>query len=99
MLPAIQNDRVLVPFRSIFEALDMEVMWDGGTVTAASDEIALILQIDNPVMLVGETPITLDTAPTIVQSRTLVPLRVISETIGAEVSWDEDTRQVTIVTE
>ena len=43
--------------------------------------------------------VTLDVAPIIVNDRTLVPLRAISESFGAEVSWDEYTLTVNIVTE
>jgi hypothetical protein len=37
--------------------------------------------------------------PVIVQGRTLVPLRAIMESIGAEVKWDEATRTVTVLRE
>ena len=36
-------------------------------------------------------------APMIVGGRTLVPLRAISEALGADINWDGDTRQITII--
>lgn len=35
-------------------------------------------------------------APTIVDSRTLVPVRFVAESLGADVQWDNDTRKITI---
>ena len=41
---------------------------------------------------------TLDAAPQIVDGRTMVPLRFVGETLGADVSWDGENRQVTYTT-
>lgn len=38
-----------------------------------------------------------DVPPTIVDGRVLVPIRVVSETLGATVAWDEASRTVTVV--
>ncbi len=35
-------------------------------------------------------------SPTIVDSRTLVPVRFVAESLGAEVGWDNDTKKITI---
>ncbi len=50
---------------------------------------------DKQVFVNGE-PLELDVPPTIVEGRTLVPLRFISETFGAEVEWDGATRTITL---
>lgn len=39
----------------------------------------------------------IDAVPYIENSRTMVPVRVVSENFGAEVSWDDASRKVTIV--
>lgn len=101
MPPIIQNDRVLVPLRAIFEALDAEVGWDDTTqmVTAAKDDLQLSLRIGEPRMLLDDREITLDVSPQIVHDRTLVPVRAISEALRANVEWDEETQTVIITTE
>jgi hypothetical protein len=43
--------------------------------------------------------LTFDQAPVIENGRTLVPLRVIFEALGAEVDWDHETRTVTAAKE
>lgn len=35
-------------------------------------------------------------APVIVEERTLVPLRAVSEALGCDVSWDADTKGITL---
>jgi hypothetical protein len=102
--PKIVDNRTMVPFRAIFEAFEMEVEWlnsDSATVTATAEWGLLMLQIGSNEMIVeGFYPpirrIELDVPPMIVNNRTLVPLRAISESIGAEVDWDETTRTVSI---
>jgi hypothetical protein len=102
--PKIVDNRTMVPFRAIFEAFEMEVEWfnsDSATVTATAEWGSMMLQIGSNEMIVeGFYPpirrIELDVPPMIVDNRTLVPLRAISESIGAEVDWNETTRTVSI---
>ena len=49
--------------------------------------------------MVLEGRIEIDVAPQIVDGRTLVPLRAVSEVFGAGVQWNSDTRTVTIATQ
>lgn len=99
----IINSRTMVPLRKIFEILGCNIEWDGTTrtVTAANNETKLILQIDNKVarkVVDGtETKITLDTAPTIYNNRTLVPLRFIAESLDKQVGWDAQNATAIII--
>ena len=60
--------------------------------------IDIKLKIDSPIAYVNGERVDLDVAPFIVKeaSRTLVPIRFISETFGATVEWDGTERKVTI---
>lgn len=49
-----------------------------------------------PTIVIDSRTIDSDTAPFIVDGTTLVPLRVISENMGASVDWNGETRQVTV---
>ena len=96
--PVLENDRVLVPMRAIFEALGAEVTWEEATRTAAASlgETQVSVQIDNPVMMKNGEPVELDAPPRLIGERTLVPVRAISEGLGATVDWNEQERRVII---
>ncbi len=109
--PQIINDRVLVPMRDIFNALGAEVSWDDASRTAiackdgkyVSVQIgsrvgikADAAQVDGTYELSNSLDVALDAAPIIVNDYTMVPLRFISEGLGAQVQWLGNTRQVLI---
>lgn len=99
--PVIQDSRTLVPFRKILEALGAEVYWDDDTrqVRAVKDDTEISFVIGEKELLINqEDTIIMDVAPQIIGGRSMVPLRAISESLGAEVNWDNDERIVTINT-
>jgi len=98
--PVIEEGRTLVPLRAIFETLGAEVEWDGATrtVTATKGETVIYLTIGDKRVRVGSQVVTLDVPGRIVNGRTLVPLRFVSESLGAQVHWDGATRVVTVKT-
>ena len=98
--PIIQNDRVLVPMRAIFEELHCSVDYtdiDGRQIiTAKNDGNTIGLEIGSNEMTVNDKKVSLDTAPVITDDRTLVPLRAVSEALDCNVDWNGDTKTVTI---
>ena len=88
--PIWQRERVLVPMRVIFEALGCTVGWDEETRTASAEKegAAISLQIDNELMYRNGEMVVLDVAPCQVGDRTLVPIRAVSEALGASVFWE-----------
>jgi len=96
--PLIIGGRVLVPLRGVFERLGASVQWDpqSSTVIAVRDQTRVELRIGSRDASVSGRPILLDVPPMIVQARTLIPLRFVSEAMGARVDWDSSTRTVFI---
>lgn len=100
--PLSVNGRILVPMRAIFEKLGYEVEWNGDdkSVLATRKNKSVYLQLDNNKATFTNAgvkqDIILDTAPTSVNGRTVVPLRFVAETAGAKVDWDGNTRTVII---
>ena len=88
--PVIRSGRTLVPMRAIFEALDADIIWDDAsrTVTGTRGNTTVKLTIDSDVAYVNDKEITLDVAPTLISSRTMVPIRFVSESLNAKVDWD-----------
>jgi hypothetical protein len=102
VLPIIIDNRTFVPFRAIAEALGAEVDWNDSdrAVTITKDDKTAILVIDNKNVVIKtsdeQSAIELDVAPTIIDNRTLGPVRFISEFFGYDVNWDDNTKTVTI---
>lgn len=99
VFPRIAKDRVLVPFRAIFEELGAEVEWIEAErrIVARKDWLTVDLKIGEPqATLNSEITQTMDVAPVIVNGRTLVPLRFVGESLGAKVDWEDTTRTVRI---
>ncbi|MBL0388203.1 ankyrin repeat domain-containing protein [Tumebacillus sp. ITR2] len=100
--PVLQNGRTMVPMRALFEKLGSTVEWDDATqtITAQSDtrkgQIKLKLQVGNPIAFVNDTPIELDQAPTMFGNYTMVPLRLVSESLRAAVIWDEQDHSIEV---
>ena len=94
----IINGRTMVPMRTIFEALGAIVEWDNETKTASARKMGITVKItiNDNVMLKNFCEISLDTPAQIVNGRTLVPVRAISESFAVDVSWDSDTNAVTL---
>jgi len=94
--PVIVSGRVLVPMRGVFEALGASVIWNeqAKEVTGTLGDRVVKLTIGSKqATLNGETE-TLDVPAQIVNGRTLVPVRFISQSLGIGVEWDGATKTV-----
>src|SRR3989337_2687369 len=98
--PITQGGRVLVPLRGIFEKMGAVVEWNAGTrtVRAARGTTLVELQIGSRIARVDGRAVTLDVPPMVLGGRTLVPLRFISESLGATVDYRAESRTVLIST-
>lgn len=96
--PEILNGTTMVPIRMVSEKMGGVVEWHGETeeVEIRIDELEIILKIGSKTATVNGEEKTLLTAPYIKNSRTMVPVRFISENMGADVSWEQKTETVNI---
>ena len=93
-----------MPIRFISEALGSKVYWDNEakkvTITSQDESQKIDLFINSVNAKINENneikDVTLDVPAKIVNSRTFVPVRFISETLGVEVNWDNDNKVVII---
>lgn len=92
--PVIQNSRTLVPIRFITESLGGAVAWNG-----ESKEVTLLLDGKEIKMTIGKTLEKYGVAPVIMDSRTYVPVRFVADALGAQTSWNEAEKTVTLVRE
>lgn len=98
--PIIENNSTFVPLRSIFEALEAKVEWDNDTkaVTTQKDDISFELKIGEKVYKLNGEEREMDAEARIINDRTLVPLRVVSEGLGCKVEWNEKKYMVDVST-
>ena len=96
--PILEKGRTLVPMRVIFEALGADITWNNETrtATATKNDIKIEITVNSNKMLKNGEVIELDIPARLRSSRTLVPVRAVSEGLGAKVDWDNDLWQVII---
>jgi iron complex transport system substrate-binding protein len=96
--PYIQDGRVMVPFRALFEALGATVGWDdvNKAVTGTRNGKEIKLTINDKTAKVEGKSVELDVPATITDGRTFVPLRFVGESMGADVEWDSDSQTVKV---
>lgn len=87
--PVMESDRVLVPFRFIAESLGGLVSWNEGTktVTIKTADKEVSLPVGKTTATINGKNVSLDVPAKIINGRTLVPVRFISESLGANVDW------------
>ena len=95
--PVLENNSVLVPLRGIFESLQAEVNWNDKTqqITVIKEDKTISLQIGSTEAKINDKKINISTAQKLKNDSTLVPLRFICESFGAEVDWQQADQSVT----
>lgn len=96
--PIIDNGRVMVPIRAIFEALGYSVTWDQATQTgtASNGTNTIRVTVSDPAITYSGGTYHCDVPPKNIAGRILVPIRAISESAGCTVDWHSTTKTVTI---
>jgi hypothetical protein len=101
--PIIKNNRTLLPIRAIVEALGGTIEWipasKGVTIRLGSTYIGM--HIGNPTAVVNGNVLYIDSSnlnvvPEIINSRTMLPLRFVVESLGCDIQWDGPTQTITI---
>lgn len=97
--PVISQGRTLVPVRAVTEAFGGEVMWreSTGTVMIFLDEDVVSLKIGSLVALKNNVSEIMDVAPCIINGRTMIPIRFVSELFNLGVAWNEESQTVTVI--
>lgn len=94
----IIDGRTMVPMRTILQKLGAEVSWDGEKqqILTVADGAVIGLHIGDVNYWRNGVLQTMDVPPQIINGRTLVPIRIVSECLGADVLWKSETRTVYI---
>jgi len=96
--PNVVDGRTLVPMRAIFETFGLEVSWNNETkqATGSNSKNRIIFMVDsNKVMINGKEKV-IDVPAMIIEKRTMIPLRFLSEKLGYNVVWEGDSNLILI---
>src|SRR3984957_4534923 len=95
--PQERAGRVFVPLRGVFEQLGASVVYDNGTINAQKGhDRSVSLHVGSTDATVDGQATTIDVAPFIIGASTYVPLRFISQALGASVNYDAANRVVAL---
>ncbi len=99
--PLLSNGRTMVPLRFIGECFGAVFVWDNSlkhvTYTKGVTKVGLCINQKN--IVVNGVSVATDVPAVLVNNRTMVPLRVISESFGAKVNWISSEKRVNIIYE
>jgi len=96
--PVIQKGRILVPLRTIAHIYGAELDWINSTVVIRKGNDRIELVTNTAKAYKNGLPMNLEVHTRVIQGRTLVPLRFLSEALGLGVEWQGSTRTVMIQT-
>lgn len=96
--PTIENGRTLVPVRAIFEALGATVTWnsENNSAIGTNEKTKIIIKVDDIYSIVNGESREIGIPARIINDRVFVPVRFISESLGAKVDWDESAKTIFI---
>jgi hypothetical protein len=96
--PYLEGSTTMLPFKFIGDALGATVKWEGESkvVTFEQGRNIIALQIGSTTALVNGESVQLDVPPLIANNRTFVPLRFVSNNLGAKVQWINETKTIVI---
>jgi len=99
--PVIASGRVLVSLRGVFQRLGASVTWDPSTQTVLAErtDTSVVLRIGDTQARINGQPTLMDIPALLVNGRTMVPLRFVSQALGSPVSWDASSATVQITSQ
>jgi len=94
--PTMQNGRTMVPIRALAETLGSKVTYNNGQVTFKRNNKTVNLFVNKPVAIVNGDNVTLDQSVTVINGRTLVPLRFVAENLDCNVDYASESGIITV---
>lgn len=94
----LENGSTLIPLRDIFTSFGAEVIWNqkDKTIFAKRGSQDVLLKIGSKTAKSGDFTMTLPVAPKIKDGVTLVPLRIVSDSLGIGTRWRPDTKTIVL---
>ncbi|MGG3278962.1 copper amine oxidase N-terminal domain-containing protein [Paenibacillus solani] len=104
--PYTEGSRVMIPVRFVSESLGAKVKYNKTTsgsrvkriVNIQLDGKKIEMEVNSDAVLVDSKIVKLDVPARMQQDRVFVPIRFVSEALGADVKWNQSQKLVTITT-
>ncbi|MGG4345232.1 copper amine oxidase N-terminal domain-containing protein [Paenibacillus lautus] len=95
----LKNNRVLIPIRAVSQNMGIDVKWNQFQKTAqlTKGETIITLAVQFKRALVNQDRVDFDAPVELIHNTTYVPLRFVSQTMGADVKWDQKTKEATVI--
>lgn len=96
--PVSEKDRILIPLRGLFEKMGALVEWknDDRSIKVIMNDKTICIKIDSHVAMINNNTKYMDVPPRLVNDKTMIPLRFLSEELDFKVEWDEESRTAKI---
>jgi hypothetical protein len=96
--PLLKDNTTYVPIKYILDTFGGSASWNNiaKKITITRDTMVLELTVGKKEFLVNGSKKQADVSPIIVNGRTLIPLRLVSEQLGIMVKWDNKTKSITL---
>ncbi|NIK75436.1 hypothetical protein FHS15_000534 [Paenibacillus castaneae] len=86
--PFIMNGTTFVPLRDIFEAIGAKVSYDAGKISISKNKTNLSIEVYKHEAVINGVKKQMPEAPHYDKGKTVVPLRFITDALGASVKWN-----------
>lgn len=87
VVPQIIDDRTFVPIRFIAETIGCIIEYEDGVINISDRGNEIEMTIGSTEAVMNGQPLTLNAAPVVIEDRTLVPVRAVSEMLAKQVYW------------
>ena len=86
----LSQGTTIVPLRAVMEALECNVEWENEaqSITISKNDTIIKMQIGSNVMFVNGTKKEIPIPAQLIGNTTYIPIRAVSESIGATVGWE-----------
>ena len=96
--PVVVNGTTFLPIRIIAENMGASIGWDGTTkaVSIKTEDTEIVVYVDKTDAVVNGQQTQLEKGPFVKDGRTYLPVRFVSEALGAKVAWNGAEKTITI---
>jgi hypothetical protein len=95
--PRVIGGRIYVPLRATFEAVGIDLTRQGSTITGTLPAGPLEVTVGSTRAVINGRSVTLDATVVDIKGTAYVPLRFLSQSLGADASYDASAARVEVV--